>query len=78
MLKKKCYEDLESLFIDLRKINKRVSILNSMINIDLYNTEIDYLNKKIIIGDYFSLLDNANKSYKEENFYKKTLDYIRN
>jgi hypothetical protein len=73
MRKEKSYSDYISMIKDLEIINKQIELMNEAIQLDLYDTEIDFLRKKIIIGDYFSL---QYPEFTSTDFIQKTLSYI--
>lgn len=75
MLKVRRFNGYIGLAKELRNINSRIAYLNKEINFELYDSEVDFIEKKIIFGDYFSLLSRSRLT-KQVDYFKKALAYL--
>lgn len=74
MLKSRVYDNNYELLSALVEANKEVKKLNKRLNMPIFRTDIDLLNNKLIIGDYFSLMNKNRKI----NVYKYAKKYFSN
>ena len=72
MIKSRVYADSYELLIAWMDANKKVEKLNKRVRIPLFRADIDFINNKLIIGDYFSLVK-KNRSF---NVYQYAKDYL--